>query len=232
MRRIVRHRPSPAMVVACLALFIALSGASYAVVTLPRNSVGTKQLKNNAVTSPKVKNNTISGADVNEASLGTVPSATNATNAANATNATNATNAVNAQTAQTLTAAEAFRNIGTAGNPSFQGGWTNYGGGRATAGFFKDQQNIVYLKGSITGGASGTVAFTLPAEYRPASTLLLSVTSGSFVVVTATLDSSGQLSPFCDGGCVGSIGLDGLSFRVGAGGAGPFEGPTGDTPDG
>jgi hypothetical protein len=230
MKLLARLRPSPAMVVGCIALGVALGGTSVAAVqALPKNSVGTKQLKNNAVTSPKVKNNTISGADVNEASLGTVPSATNATNAANATNATNA---VNAQTAQTLTAAEAFRNIGTAGNPGFQGGWTNYGGGRATAGFFKDQQNIVYLKGSITGGASGTVAFTLPAEYRPASTLLLSVTSGSFVVVTATLDSSGQLSPFCDGGCVGSIGLDGLSFRVGAGGAGPYEGPTGDTPDG
>lgn len=34
--------PSPAMVVACIALAIALSGAAYAA-TLPRNSVGTPQ---------------------------------------------------------------------------------------------------------------------------------------------------------------------------------------------
>ena len=41
MRRILRHRSSPALVVACLALTIALGGTSYAAVTLPRNSVGT-----------------------------------------------------------------------------------------------------------------------------------------------------------------------------------------------
>jgi hypothetical protein len=81
------------MVVACLALTVALGGTSYAAITLPRNSVGTKQLKKNAVTavkvkanaitSPKVKNNALTGADVNEATLGTVPSATSATNALN-----------------------------------------------------------------------------------------------------------------------------------------------------
>jgi hypothetical protein len=42
-------------VVACLALFIALGGASYAAFKLPKNSVGTKQLKKGAVTAVKVK---------------------------------------------------------------------------------------------------------------------------------------------------------------------------------
>lgn len=56
--------PSPALVVACLALAISLSGAAYAVSTaLPRNSVGTLQLKNNAVNSAKVKNATLRVAD-------------------------------------------------------------------------------------------------------------------------------------------------------------------------
>jgi hypothetical protein len=93
MKRLIRLRPSPAMVVACLALGIALGGTSYAAIKLPRNSVGTKQLKKNAVTSPKVKNNAITGADVLESSLGQVPSAASATNATNATNATHATTA-------------------------------------------------------------------------------------------------------------------------------------------
>lgn len=66
------------MVVACVALAIALSGASYAAIVLPKNSVGTKQLRKNAVTSAKVKNNAITGAKVNEATLGTVPSAATA----------------------------------------------------------------------------------------------------------------------------------------------------------
>jgi hypothetical protein len=52
------------MVVACLALAISLSGAAYAVSTaLPRNSVGTAQLKNNAVNSAKVRNASLRAAD-------------------------------------------------------------------------------------------------------------------------------------------------------------------------
>ena len=56
--------PSPAMVVACLALAISLSGAAYAVSTaLPRNSVGPVQLKNNAVNSAKVRNGSLRAVD-------------------------------------------------------------------------------------------------------------------------------------------------------------------------
>jgi hypothetical protein len=49
------RRPSPAMLVALAALFVALGGTSYAALQLPKGSVGTSQLKRNAVTSPKVK---------------------------------------------------------------------------------------------------------------------------------------------------------------------------------
>ncbi len=45
--------------VAYLALFVALGGTSYAAINLPRNSVGTTQLKSNAVTSAKVRNGTL-----------------------------------------------------------------------------------------------------------------------------------------------------------------------------
>ena len=56
--------PSPALVVACLALAISLSGGAYAVSTaLPRNSVGAVQLKNNAVNSAKVRNASLRAAD-------------------------------------------------------------------------------------------------------------------------------------------------------------------------
>ena len=55
------RRPSPAMIVACLALTIALGGTGFAAVSaaLPRNSVGTLQLKNSAVTGAKVRNFTL-----------------------------------------------------------------------------------------------------------------------------------------------------------------------------
>lgn len=58
------RRPSPAMVVACLALLVALGGTSFAAVNaLPRSSVGTAQLKNNAVVSSKVKDGSLLGKD-------------------------------------------------------------------------------------------------------------------------------------------------------------------------
>ena len=50
-----RRRPSPALVVACLALAVALGGTGYAAIVLPANSVGTKQLRNGAVVAAKVK---------------------------------------------------------------------------------------------------------------------------------------------------------------------------------
>jgi hypothetical protein len=57
------HRPSPAMVVACLALGVALSGTAIAAsVALPRNSVGTAQLKANAVATAKIRNNAVTTA--------------------------------------------------------------------------------------------------------------------------------------------------------------------------
>jgi hypothetical protein len=51
------RRPSPAMVIACIALTVALAPASYASVSqlLPADSVGTPQLKMAAVTSNKVR---------------------------------------------------------------------------------------------------------------------------------------------------------------------------------
>jgi hypothetical protein len=56
-------------VIAYLALFIALGGTSYAAINLPRNSVGTKQLRNNAVTSGKVRNGSLRTSDFQSGAL-------------------------------------------------------------------------------------------------------------------------------------------------------------------
>ncbi len=55
--------PSPALVVASLALIVSLAGTGYAVGVLPRNSVGTAQLRNDAVVSSKVKDGSLRAAD-------------------------------------------------------------------------------------------------------------------------------------------------------------------------
>src|SRR6188472_3093937 len=58
------RRPSPALVISCIALLLALGGTGYAtVLQVPRNSVGTAQLKNSAVTTAKVKNRSLLRAD-------------------------------------------------------------------------------------------------------------------------------------------------------------------------
>jgi hypothetical protein len=50
-----RGRLTYANVIATIALFAALGGTSYAALKLPKNSVGSKQIRKNAVTSAKVK---------------------------------------------------------------------------------------------------------------------------------------------------------------------------------
>jgi hypothetical protein len=54
MKRFRPHRPSPAMIVAVLALVVAMGGSGYAAIKLPKNSVGSQQIKANAVNSSKV----------------------------------------------------------------------------------------------------------------------------------------------------------------------------------
>jgi hypothetical protein len=69
-RSFLRRRPSPAMIVACLALIVSLGGTSVAAVSqLGRNSVGTLQLQNGAVTNPKLRNNAVTSAKVQNRSL-------------------------------------------------------------------------------------------------------------------------------------------------------------------
>ncbi len=85
-------RPSPAMIVAIIALIAALSGTAFA--ALGKNTVGSRQLKkkavktgkiaNNAVNGTKVANGSLTGQDINLNALGTVPAATEAAHATNA----------------------------------------------------------------------------------------------------------------------------------------------------
>jgi len=92
MRRVISQRPSPAMVVAFVALLVALGGTSYAVARLPANSVGPKQLKKNAVTSKKVKNFSLLRRDFKPGQLPAGPAGPRGPQGANGANgATNVT---------------------------------------------------------------------------------------------------------------------------------------------
>ncbi len=105
-----RRHLSFANVASCLALFIALGGASYAAVKLPKNSVGARQLKPKSVKAGKIakkaivtnrlRNDAVTGAKVRESTLGTVPSASIAADAGHAASADTAANAIDAVNAQ------------------------------------------------------------------------------------------------------------------------------------
>jgi hypothetical protein len=103
--------PSPALVIACVALFVSLGGVSYGVATgfidsreIKNNTIRSKDVRNNTLRTFDVRNNeirgfdirnstiqgrdvafdTITGADVSEGSLGKVPSAGTADSATTA----------------------------------------------------------------------------------------------------------------------------------------------------
>lgn len=66
-RRLKRLMPSPAMVVALVALFVALGGVSYGVAT---GFVDSRDIKNNTIRSKDVRNGTLTGSDVKHDGLG------------------------------------------------------------------------------------------------------------------------------------------------------------------
>ena len=164
------RRPSPAMIVALIALFVALGGSGYAALKLPKNSVSTKQIKKNAVTKAKIKKNAVTGAkvkkasltgsDINLAKLGTVPSAQSA---------------ATATLANSISPPEPVRLVGAPGQPSFLAGSSNAPSavpniGFNPVGFYKDQEGMVHLQGVALVGKVGALAggiFTLPPGYRP-----------------------------------------------------------------
>jgi hypothetical protein len=64
------RRPSPAMVVALVALFLSAGGASYAAVTYPAHSIGATQLKTFAVTNPKLASNAVGSRKIMPGAVG------------------------------------------------------------------------------------------------------------------------------------------------------------------
>lgn len=94
--------------------------------------------------------------------------------------------------------------------PTFENGWLNYGAGYAPAGYFKDSQGIVHLRGLVEGG-TGDI-FSLPAGYRPAYRAIF--------IVMADPNDRGRIDIAPDGDVSFSVGsnnwvsLEGITFRA------------------
>ncbi|MFT3866294.1 MAG: hypothetical protein QM729_18695 [Solirubrobacterales bacterium] len=172
-----REKLTYANVVATLALMIAVAGGGALAATraLPKNSVGTRQIRNHAVTRAKIK----------IASLGTVPRATAAAHATSAESAAHATSADTARDAESLgglsassyarAELESIHVVGSAGQPGFEDGCAGAGGDFGQVGFYKDGLGIVHLVGLASCPSAAATVFTLPPGFRPAVDNLMAV---------------------------------------------------------
>jgi hypothetical protein len=174
-KSLVRRRPSPALVISLIALFVSLSGVSYGVATgfidsreiknnqvrsvdLRNNDVRTRDLRNNEIRGRDIRNSTVRGADVglnsltgddiNESRLGKVASA------AAADRATRADAAAAADTVGGLTVRKFFAKVpvGAPTGEIFRGnGFVLLGGCTAA--------NAVLVLNGVAGGPETNAIF-------------------------------------------------------------------------
>ena len=76
MKSILRRRPSPALVISCIALFVSLGGVSYGVATgfidsreIKNNQVRSSDLRNNSIRTFDIRNNEVRGFDIRNSSV-------------------------------------------------------------------------------------------------------------------------------------------------------------------
>jgi hypothetical protein len=202
MKTLKPRRPSASLVISMLALVVALGGTAYAAATLPKNSVGTKQLKNKAVTTSKIANGAVTGAKVNLSTLGTVPSARTAGSATTAASATSAGNATTADNALAL-------------------------GGAPSSAFLKGTITVIASGPTVASGSFGIQRADCPAGYQavgggvdPDSVLTEVVTMSNPIVngnARMGLNPDGQ-NPAATGWAAAVLNNGGgtQSFKVGA----------------
>jgi hypothetical protein len=231
MSNVLKRRPSPAMVVALIALSVALAGGAVAA----GNQINGALIKKNSMPGNRVKKNTfvpkatLASRARNATHAGKADSATHATSADNATNANHATTAGGAPPTgsaggvlagsypnPTLASPQSETSVGALSNS-----WAAYDLPR-TPTYYKDPLGVVRLSGAIVSGTisadlgSTNVAFTLPAGNRPSHTIYEPVvtTNGAFAL------TPGYVGIDVDGGVhiiVGNntfVSLDGLTFRA------------------
>jgi hypothetical protein len=71
MRKLVK-RPSPAMVVAMIALFVAMGGVGLAASQLPKNSVGARHIKTNAVRAAEIRDEAVRSKEIADGGVAAV----------------------------------------------------------------------------------------------------------------------------------------------------------------
>ena len=192
-------RRSPAFLIACLALVVALASATTAGYAAGKAS-GNSLIKKHSLSGNRLKPDTVTGKEVQESTLGIVPNATNATNATKATTAGHATLADTVPTPALVPFA-------------YGAGWaTETGFTSRAAGYRKDAGGLVHLQGAVTRTSGiGSVIAILPPGFRPTN-------FAYFPVYTSTAAEPGYVYIGADGhinfGAGGTtfLNLEGITF--------------------
>ena len=236
------RRPSPALIVALIALVAALAGTATA---LPgKNNVDKNDIKKNAVRSKHIKKNAVKSKHVKAGAVKGNHLAANSVDGSKIADGSIA--------AADLASQEPFHNVGDPGEPAFSDGgegdcvWVNGappGGvppigevqGTHPIGFAKDARGNVWLRGVAYGmggpGGDGfcepsdpgeeedAIAFTLPEGYRPSAVQIAS--GAALIAPDSGVEIDGAQLP---GGSVvvnpdfggGVLILDNTVFRAGS----------------
>ena len=99
--------------------------------------------------------------------------------------------------------------------PTLQNSWVNYpsntGPNYSQAGYFKDSNGIVHLRGLVRFGTAGAAIFTLPAGYRPGGrSMFPSFTASPDTYGGVDVATSGQVTN--RSGLNGYVSLSGIQF--------------------
>jgi hypothetical protein len=208
----------------CLILLVGGGTAYAASEMLPKNSVGTEQIRDSSITGAKIAPGAITGVDVLSESLGTVPGATHAATADHAAQAAHANwagTATSAADAASLggtpasgyakRALEAEHVVGRPGQPAFENGCENYfPGDISEVGFYEDPMGVVHLRGYAQHCTENASIFILPVGFRPAEGEFFVVANGNESTGLVEVTAEGEVAVF--GGS--NAGLSNVEFRT------------------
>ena len=99
--------------------------------------------------------------------------------------------------------------------PTLQNSWVDYDGGTnyEVAGYMKDAQGFVHLRGMVKNGSSGSATiFTLPAGYRPLLRHILTTSTYNSVYCRLNVNDVGEVTP--TGAATNWVSLSGLYFKA------------------
>ena len=98
--------------------------------------------------------------------------------------------------------------------PTLLNSFVNYGADFAPAGYYKDKENRVHLRGLVNraGDPDNLVIFNLPAGYRPVSGRLIITTMNNNILCRVDILTNGDV--LVGAGDAGWINLTGISFRI------------------